>query len=63
MKHKLESRLPGGISVIKQNTSTVEVTGVLKSISCEIPGWMNPKLESRFLGEITTASGMQMIPF
>ena len=35
----------------------------LKSISCEIPGWMNPKLESRFLGEITTASGMQMIPF
>ena len=24
----------------------------LKSISCEIPGWMNPKLESRFLGEI-----------
>ena len=35
----------------------------MQSISCEIPGWMNPKLESRFLGEITTASGMQMIPF
>ena len=24
-------------------------------------GWMNHKLESRFLGEISTISGMQMI--
>ena len=26
------------------------------------PGWMSHKLESRLLGEITTTSGMQMIP-
>ena len=29
--------------------------------TCEIPGWMNYKLV-RFLGEISTTSGMQMIP-
>ena len=27
-----------------------------------MPGWMNHKLESRFLGEISTTSDMQMIP-
>ena len=26
-----------------------------------MPGWMNHKLESRLLGEISTASDMQMI--
>ena len=31
------------------------------STSCEMPGWMNHKLESRLLGEITI-SYMQMIP-
>ena len=33
-----------------------------QSTSCEIPGCMTHKLESRFLGEISTASHMQMIP-
>ena len=33
----------------------------MQSTSCEMPGWMNPKLESRLLGEITT-SDMQMTP-
>ena len=32
----------------------------MQSISCEMLGWMNLKLESRFLREITT-SNMQMI--
>ena len=32
----------------------------MQSISCEMLGWMNPKLESGFLREITT-SNMQMI--
>ena len=32
----------------------------MHSISCEMWGWMNHKLEPRFLGEITT-SDMQMI--
>ena len=30
--------------------------------SCEIPGWMDHKLESRLLGEISTTSDMQIIP-
>ena len=32
----------------------------LQNISCEMPGWTNPKLESRLLGEISTTSDMQM---
>ena len=32
----------------------------MQSISREIPGWMNHKLESRLLGEISTTSDMQM---
>ena len=32
------------------------------STSCEMPGWMKHKLESRFLEEISTASDMQMTP-
>ena len=34
----------------------------MQSTSCEMPGWMNHKLESKFLGEISTTSDMQMIP-
>ena len=34
----------------------------MQSISCEMPGWMNHKLESRLLGEISITSDMQMIP-
>ena len=34
----------------------------MQSTSCEIPGWMKHKLESRLLGEISTTSDMQMIP-
>ena len=33
----------------------------VQSTSCETLGWMNHKLESRLLGEIST-SDMQMIP-
>ena len=33
----------------------------MQSTSCEMPGWMNHKLESRFLGEISTSSDMQII--
>ena len=32
------------------------------STSYEMPGWMNHKLQSRFLEEISTTSDMQMIP-
>ena len=34
----------------------------MQSTSCEMPGWMNHKLESRVLGEKSTISDMQMIP-
>ena len=34
----------------------------MQSTSCEMLGWMNHKLESRFLGEISTTSDMQIIP-
>ena len=34
----------------------------MQSTSCEIPGWMNHKLGSRFLGEISITSDMQMTP-
>ena len=33
----------------------------MQSTSCEMPGWMNHKVESRFPGEISTTSDMQMI--
>ena len=34
----------------------------MKSTSCEMPSWMNHKLESRVQGEISATSDMQMIP-
>ena len=34
----------------------------MQSTSYEIPDWMNHKLESRLLGEISTTSNIQMIP-
>ena len=35
----------------------------MQSTSCELPGWMNHKQDSRLLGEISITSDMQMIPF
>ena len=34
----------------------------MESTSFQMPGWMKHKLESRFLGEISITSDMQMIP-
>ena len=34
----------------------------IQSTSCETPGWMKHKLESRLLGKISITSDMQMIP-
>ena len=34
----------------------------MQSKSCKMLGWMNHKLESRFLGEISTTSDVHMIP-
>ena len=35
----------------------------MQSTSCEMPGWINHRLESRLPGEISVTSDMQMIPF
>ena len=35
----------------------------MQSTSCEMPGWMKPKLESRFPGEISITSDMQMTAY
>ena len=34
----------------------------MQSTSCEMPGWVKRKLESRLLGEISITSDMQMTP-
>jgi len=34
----------------------------MQSTPCEMPGWMNHKLESRLPGEISVISDMQIIP-
>ena len=34
----------------------------MQSTSCEMPGWMKYKLESRLPGEISITSDMQMTP-
>ena len=34
----------------------------MQSTSCKMPGWMQHKLESRLLGEISITSDMQMTP-
>ena len=34
----------------------------IQNTSCEMSGWMNHKLESRLLGEISITSDMQMTP-
>ena len=34
----------------------------MQSTSCEMPGWMKHKLESKLLGEISITSDLQMTP-
>ena len=34
----------------------------MQNISCEMPGWMKHKLESRLPGEVSVTSDMQMTP-
>ena len=35
----------------------------MQNTSCKMLSWMNHKLESRLLGDISTISDMQMMPF
>ena len=43
-------------------TNSVGVFYALYFISCEMPGWMNHKLESRLPGDISTIADTHMIP-
>ena len=47
---------------ISTDDSVLFLLTYMCSTSYEMPGWMNPKLESRFLGEISITSDMQIIP-
>ena len=41
-------------------TFSLSSFNLMQSTSCEMPGWMNHKLESRLPGEISITSDMQM---
>ena len=52
-----------GSKLGKEYVKAVVVTllfNLMQSISCEMLGWMNHKLESRLPGEISITSDMQM---
>ena len=60
MEQKIGSRL-GKEHIKAVYRHPVCLTSV-QSTSCEMLGWMKPKLESRLLGEISVTSDMQMTP-
>ena len=49
-----------GKKYIKAVYSHTAYLTYMQSTSCEMPGWMKHKLESRLPGEISIASEMQM---
>ena len=57
---------PTGSKLGKENVKAVychpAYLTYIQSTSCEMPGWMNHKRESRLLREISVASDMQMTP-
>ena len=60
MKQKTGSKL--GKEYIKDVYCHPTYLTYMQSTSCEMPGWMKHKLESRLLGEISITSNMQMAP-
>ena len=63
---ELDMEQPTGSKLGKEYTKAVYCHPVyltyMQSKSCKMLGWMKHKLESRFLGEISIISDMQMIP-
>ena len=51
-----------GKEYIKADTVTVLYLTYMQSTSCEMLDWMKHKLESRWFGEISITSDMQMTP-
>ena len=60
MEQQTGSKL--GMECIKAVYSHPAYLTYMQSTSCKMPGWMKDKLESRFQGEISIASDMQMTP-
>ena len=58
MKQQIGSKL--GKEYIKAVYGHPAYLTYIQSTSCEMPGWMKHKLESRLLGEIPITSDMQM---
>ena len=67
-KHQLEQDMEQqtGSKLAKEYVKAVYCHPVyltyMQSTSCEMPGWMRHKLESRLLGEVSITSDMQMTP-
>ena len=51
-----------GSKLGKEYVKVVYYLTYMQSTSCEMPGWMKQKLESRLPGEISVTSDMQMTP-
>ena len=60
MEQQTSSKL--GKEYIKDVYCHLAYLTYMQGASCEMPGWMKHKLESRFLGEISIISDMQMRP-
>ena len=60
MKQQTGSRL--GKEYVKAVYCHPAYLTYMQSTSCEMPGWIKHKLESRLLGEISITSDMQMTP-
>ena len=60
MKQQTGSKL--GKEYVKAVYCHLAYLTYMHSTSCEMPGWVKHKLESRFLGEISITSDMQMTP-
>ena len=67
-KHEFEPYMeqPAGSKLGKEYDKAVYchplILTYMQSTSCEMPGWMNHKLRTRFPGKISTTSDIQMIP-
>ena len=54
--------LPTKVRLVKAIYCHLAYLVSLQSTSCEMPGWMKHKLESRLPGEISITSDMQITP-
>ena len=67
-KQELESEMEQwtgsklGMEYIKAVYCHLAYLASMQSTSCEMPGWMKHKLDSRLQGEISITSDMQMTP-